>query len=87
MAEPIKDIDLVDFKGLCTRLIDEVRRTGMPVTISDGGKPIAIISAAPPQEEKPAAAKPADESLKITPFRFNEASGAYTAPFDGFQKL
>lgn len=48
-----KMIGAAEFKAHCLRILDEVQRSGEPVTITKRGKPVAEITAAKPAERKP----------------------------------
>lgn len=45
-----KMIGAAEFKAHCLRILDEVERTGEPVTITKRGKPVAEVTSVKPAE-------------------------------------
>ena len=69
-----KMVGAAEFKAKCLALLDEVQATGVPITITKRGKPVATVSAA--QVEKPR--KPMFGSMKDT----GRISGDLDEPID-----
>jgi len=49
---PIKQVNVSEFKAVCLRLLEEVRRTGQPIEILKNGKPLAIVNPVPSVSRK-----------------------------------
>ncbi|MDQ8756067.1 type II toxin-antitoxin system Phd/YefM family antitoxin [Sphingosinicella sp. LHD-64] len=47
-----KMIGAAEFKAHCLRILDEVERTGEPVTITKRGKPVGVLRPAPKEEKR-----------------------------------
>jgi prevent-host-death family protein len=43
VMKPLKSITVIEFKGRCSELIEQVRRTRQPLLITHKGKPLAQI--------------------------------------------
>ena len=43
VMKPLKSITVIEFKGRCRELIEQVRRTRQPLLITHRGKPLAQI--------------------------------------------
>jgi prevent-host-death family protein len=47
-----KMIGAAEFKAHCLRILDEVERTGQPVTVTKRGRPVAEVKPVPKTENK-----------------------------------
>lgn len=45
-------ISISEFKARCLKMLDQVKRTGIPVLVTKRGSPIAMIVPPPPPEAK-----------------------------------
>ncbi len=50
-----RQIPATEFKAKCLRIIKEMNRDGQPVTITNRGRPVAVLSPMPAADEKPPA--------------------------------
>ena len=48
-----KTIGAAEFKATCLRVIKQMRRDGEPVTITNRGRPVAVLSPAPAPGARP----------------------------------
>jgi len=50
-----RQVPAAEFKARCLRIIKEMNRTGELVTITNRGRPVAVLSPMPASDEKPPA--------------------------------
>jgi prevent-host-death family protein len=73
-----KVIGAAEFKAKCLRILNEVERTGEPVTITKRGRPVAEVTAVESRKERPLFGL-----LKSDKYRFEDpVSPAYDGPWN-----
>lgn len=47
-----RQVAAAEFNARCLRIINEMQRTGEPVTVTRRGRPVAVVSLPPPSERR-----------------------------------
>ena len=74
-----KQVSAAEFKARCLRIIKEMNRDGVSVTITSCGRPVAMLSPVPATEEKPS---PFIGLMQGTVLRYEEPFEPAAAPSD-----
>lgn len=76
-----KMIGAAEFKAHCLRILDEVARTGEPVTVTKRGKPVAEVKAV--EERRDGKLVPLFGMLKSDKYRYDDPDlPAYDKPWN-----
>lgn len=53
VEEPAEEVSATEFKARCLRIIQDMGRSGRPVTITRRGRPVALLSPLPRRDAAP----------------------------------
>jgi len=73
-----RHVPAAEFKARCLRIIKEMNGNGRPVTITNRGRPVAMLSPVPGPDQR----KPLIGSMRGTVLEFEEPFEAATSPTD-----
>lgn len=59
-------VTISKFKATCLRLLDDVKKTGLPILVTRKGEPIALVTPPPPPPKPRAWLGSLKNSIKIT---------------------
>ena len=74
-----RQVPAAEFKAKCLRIIKEMNRDGETVTITNRGRPVAVLSPVPAPDEKP---PPFIGMLRGTVLKYEEPFEAATSSSD-----
>ena len=73
------EVPAAEFKARCLRIIKQMNRDGAPVTITNRGRPVAVLSPVPATEEAPS---PFIGMMRGTVLRYEEPFESAATPSD-----
>ena len=74
-----RQVSAAKFKARCLRIIKEMNRDGEPVTITNRGRPVAVLSPVPTSDEK---LPPFIGMMRGTVLKYEEPFEPATSPSD-----